>query len=134
MTTEDLTGPHRISLPQAIDMTTRFRQNRTSILLPQYAGADILARCETFDKSAFDWFLSNTDCVSIRIYYGMSPNLQVHAIIVGADSNGNDLLPDDGTIRLKEAVAAADDDEPPILEDGARCPIECPPDSPLNQP
>ncbi len=125
-------GPHQITLERAIEMTTLYRSNRTTIVQTEFEKDSILAICETFDKEAFRWFLDNPDCKSIRIYYGMSANLQVHAIVVGADVEDKDMLPATG-LKEEKASAAADDDDP-ILEEAGRCPEDCPPPSALNQP
>jgi len=110
---------HEISLESAVDMTTRFRQNRESIITTEYQQSDILAICETFDKDAIKQLLDQQDCVSFRIYYGMDADLKVHAILVGANSSGEDILP-------------SQNDPAVILEDGQRCPHYCPPASVLN--
>ena len=108
---------HQIGLAEAVAMTTRYRANRP-------ANFPI---CETFPVGAITWLTANPNGAFFRIYYGMKEDLSVHAILVAADSNGNDLLP--LTKRSME-----NDDENGILEDSIRCPNTCPPDSPLNQP
>jgi hypothetical protein len=105
---------HKISLQQAIDMTTLYRANR----------AENLPICETFSKASIESLISNPRCASFRIYYGMNPDKSVHAILVAADEKGHDILP------LMKATGA--DDEGEILEDAERCPTNCPPASPLN--
>jgi len=105
---------HQISLDQAIAMTTLYRANRP-VNFPI---------CETFDKDTVTHLLSNPKAASFRIYYGMKEDKSVHAILVAADANGNDILPA-GTKDLA-------DNGGDILEDAFRCPDICPPDSPLN--
>jgi hypothetical protein len=112
---------HSIPLPAAVEMTRRLRDNRNSILAEQYQRQDILAICETFDAAAIQAILTQDGCVSLRIYYGMDESLKIHAILVGADSSGKDILPPE---------ASADEGE--IMEEGVRCPTMCPPASPLN--
>lgn len=98
---------HVISLQQAIDMTASYRFN-----IPEG-----MANAETFDKDAVLALLNQPDCTSLRIYYGEKNDKTIHAILVAADKNGNDLLQ---TTVL-------------ILEEGDRCPPFCPPQpSPLN--
>ena len=102
---------HEISLEQAIDMTARYRANRPSDF----------PLSETFDIEAISQLVSATGCAYLRIYYGMQEDLSAHAILVAANENNEDILP--------EAFNAGDI---VILEDGTRCPPDCPPASPLN--
>jgi hypothetical protein len=102
-------------------MTTQYRTLREQVLASAYKGQDVLALSETFDRSALDRLLAQPDCKSIRIYYGMDAQSKVHSILVGVDGEGKDILP-----KTSDSV----DGE--ILEDGQRCPVSCPPESPLN--
>lgn len=122
-------GSHAISLDQAVAMTTLYRQNRENILQPQYQFQNILAICETFNKSDIQKLLNENGCEGFRIYYGMSADLQVHAILVGVDSTGADILLPSANDQGNGVKDGGDGD---ILEDGQRCPTYCPPDSPLN--
>lgn len=115
---------HFISLQQGIDMTTLYRKEKESILLPEFRDKKILANCETFNREAIDYLLAEKDCAGIRIYYGMDPELKVHAILVGVNSANEDLLP--------ALTRAADEEGNQLVEDSQRCPDDCPPDSPLN--
>ena|SRR5690242_3694304 len=116
---------HLISLDEAIDMTSLYRQQMNNILATPYKGQNILPVCETFDKAAFDSLLAETGCTAVRIYYGMSEDLKVHAVVVGVNSNNEDILPSVASLLTNE-------DEPVILEEATRCPDDCPPPSPLN--
>ncbi|HWB24594.1 MAG TPA: hypothetical protein VG738_03900 [Chitinophagaceae bacterium] len=113
-----------IPLSQAVDMAARYRQNKDSILAAGY-DKDILPICETFDASSIAGILAEQGCTSVRIYYGMSEDLYLHAIIVAADENGADILPLEGTENLSGSGGD-------IVDEGVRCPPVCPPDSPLN--
>lgn len=115
---------HFISLTEAADMTARYRQYREQILATAYKNQNILPICETFDRSEIDTILGKSGCDSLRIYYGMDTAYKVHAVIVGADTNGADILPA-GT-----SLTTTEDDY--IAERGFRCPDQCPPDSDLN--
>ncbi|MEI9912222.1 MAG: hypothetical protein WDO71_22770 [Bacteroidota bacterium] len=114
---------HFISLSTAEDMTELFRNQRENILKTAFQGNNLLPICETFDRDAFDILLAKTGCVSLRIYYGMSEDFKIHAIIVAADEEGADMLPTGNNLNEE------DDD---IFENGNRCPDLCPPTSPLN--
>lgn len=104
---------HQITLQQAIDMTTLYRTNRP----------DNFPVCESFEKAAIASLISHPGCAWFRIYYGMKPDMVVHAILVAADVEGRDILP---------SAASSLQDEGEILEDSLRCPVTCPPPSPLN--
>jgi len=110
---------HSISLEVAVEMTTLYRENRPAILKPEYS-TDILALNESFNKEDVLSLLEENGCAGLRIYYGMSPDLNIHAILVGVNEAGEDILPDE---KMLDAI---------ILEDSRRCPVECPPDSVLN--
>ena len=109
------TNHHEISLQTAIDMTTLYRANRPA----QFP------LCETFEKEAVHKLLATEGCVSLRIYYGMKENKNVDALLVAVNSSGEDILP-----AATNSIEATNG--PIILEDGLRCPDDCPPKSPLN--
>ena len=116
---------HSIGLDQAKKMIKKFRENKDKIVKPEHVGKDLLPNCESFDRAAFDTLLRREDCKGVRIYYGMKDgNDQLHAIIVGFDATGKDILPKEGQVM--------DATDPIIVEDGTVCPTDCPPPSPLN--
>lgn len=119
---------HFISLPTAIDMTSLYRNQRETILKPQFQDQNILAISEAFNRTPFDILLAKPGCEGLRIYYGMTEDLKIHAIIVATDENGNDMLPEQTSSFSNSAEATEDD----IVENGNRCPDICPDSSPLN--
>lgn len=114
---------HFISLQEALNMTTLYRAERENILDSTYRNQNILPIAESFSRGAFDSVLAQSGCAGLRIYYGMGEDLKVHALIVGMDSNGHDLLP---------AANALNEEEELIIERGNRCPDICDSSSPLN--
>jgi hypothetical protein len=108
-----------ISLEDAVDMTTLYRQDKETILSSTYQNHNILPKCETFERDYFDDVLAQSGCVGIRIYYGMDENNKVHAIVVGV--NGDD-----------EDIIFPNTDNSLIIEEAKRCPDDCPPSSDLN--
>lgn len=106
-------------------MTALYRREMNNILAEPYKDHKILTLCETFDRQAFDTLLGEPGCTSVRIYYGMSDDMSMHAIVVGVNSSDEDILP-------VVATGAASGDEAVILEESIRCPDKCPPESPLN--
>jgi hypothetical protein len=111
-----------ITLAQAVEMTTRFRQNKNSVISSSFSGQEIIAICDKFDRTIFDKLLGKADCAAIRIYYGMDESLRIHPILVAVDSNDADILPGSN-------VEEGDD----IGEESLRCPPFCPMPSPLNE-
>ena len=111
------TIPHSISLADAIELTSRFRTNRTPDL----------PLAETFEKDSVIAMLSVPNASRFRIYLGEKINGDICSVLVAADADGNDILPSSITV-----TADTDDDPPLILEDAFRCPDLCPPSSPLN--
>jgi hypothetical protein len=118
-------GDHRISLATAIAMTSRYRQDRLSILADP-TNETILPLSETFNKEAVLRLLNTEDATGIRIYYGMTEDKDIHAILVATDAAGQDILPPSGSVSF------TGEEEEIILEDALRCPYTCPPESPLN--
>lgn len=113
-----------ISLQQAVDMTTLYRNMRETILAPEFKGQNILALNETFERNIFDALLAKPDCTGIRIYYGMDTSQRVHAIVVATNSNNEDILP--------SAAGPLTGGNTDIGDEAQRCPDDCPPPSPLN--
>lgn len=113
---------HLITLQQAKDMVQRYRREKKSILSGNYRGKEILVDCETFPREAIEKILNQSSCAYLRAYYGMNVNNALHLVLVGADKDGNDLLPDG---------EQASEEEPPIVDEGQACPPNCPPVSPL---
>ncbi|MGC4100807.1 hypothetical protein [Ferruginibacter sp.] len=118
-------GFNFISLPQAVAMTSLYRKERDSILKPELVGQNILPICETFDRKAFDYLLGEGGCTGLRFYLGMDDKLNVHIIAVGINEKGDDMLP--------LMTSAPGDPGDQIVENGQRCPLDCPPPSPLNE-
>ena len=116
---------HSIGLDEAIKMTKKFRATKDKIVRDEHVGKHLIPHCESFDREAIDSLLRREDCKGVRIYYGMKDeNEHVHAIIVGFDAAGKDILP--------QADKVGDTTDPIIVENGNPCPTDCPPTSPLN--
>jgi hypothetical protein len=107
---------HSISLQEAIDMTTRYRNEKDKIVKPEYT--NLLPICETFDKAAFEELVKEDGCLSVRCYLAMGPDMIVRMVFVGVDDRDNDILP--------PTAGAA------IMEVGTHCPPVCPVAGPLN--
>lgn len=116
---------HFITLPEAIEMTSRYRAEYNDLLKPEYQNQGLLPLSESFERSAIDALLAQEGCVGIRIYGGMTIGKVVHAVLVGYDANGADILP-----STASTLVAEEDDV--IVDHSIRCPPECPPSSPLN--
>jgi hypothetical protein len=112
---------HSISLNDAKKMIRDFRTYREEVIAEPYKGQDILAYSETFDIDAVLSLIANPLCRKMRIHFGMDSEKKVHAILVAVDVDNNDILPIDPGIQT-----------PMIVEDGQRCPDQCPTPSELN--
>lgn len=108
-------------------MTSRYRTQRESILVPELRGLGILPVCETIDRALVDSLLSQTGCSKLRIYYGMYEDQTVHAVLVGVDATDADILPPSGLSATNTTTEEGD-----IINQGYRCPPICPPESELN--
>ena len=111
-----------ISLQQAIEMTTDYRNFRDTMLAPDLVGKSVVPTCETFDKELVQTVLDQDGCTGLRIYFSMDQEQRIKVILVGVDVDDNDILPSE--IDLV--------DNGSVLEDGMRCPDICPPLSSLN--
>ena len=107
-----------ISLQTATTMTTNYRSGKENILKTSFQNQGILPICETFGRAAFDTILSDSNCQKVRVYLCLGTGNKVRVLVVGVNSNDEDILPS-GT-------------EDKIIEDGVRCPDVCPPPSALN--
>ncbi len=104
-------------------MTSLYRNQRENILKTDFQNQNILPLSEAFDREEFDIVLARSGCAGLRIYYGMDEDKKIHAIIVGTDESGDDMLP-------TELVNNSEEED--IIERGNRCPDICPAESPLN--
>jgi hypothetical protein len=111
-----------ISLKKAIEMTTLYREQMDTILADDFKGQDILVRSETFSSVQVEKLLAKPGCIELRIYYGMSQDLKIHALLVGVNESGEDIL----------SNAPLNSDDESVVEEARRCPPICPPESPLN--
>jgi hypothetical protein len=113
--------PHAISLTLAAEMIRRYKINNENILCDEFKKRSILPYNETFDRNDVVNLLSR-GAQKLRIYYGMDNDMKVHAILVGVDADGHDILP---TSNLEATTDL-------ILEQSSRCPDMCPDPSPIN--
>lgn len=112
--------PHEISLLEAIELTTRYRNNP----------ATDLPLSETYGKSSIEQMLAYPGCNSFRIYYGRKADNSICSVLVAVDINGTDIIPKSLAISTSPEVIEVT--EPIILENAFHCPPICPPVSPLN--
>jgi len=117
---------HFITPAEAQKLTSNFRNYREKMVRDEFDGPRTLPLCETFDRKAFDSLLAQPGCASVRIYLGMDEGNEVKLIAVGVNENGQDILPD-ATLTTDFTVETGI-----IVEEGARCPENCPEESYLN--
>ncbi len=111
-----------IPLSEGAQLTAYFRSEREKIINPLYEGQNILPICESFDIAAFQELLALTDCTGVRIYGGMNEKKEICFVICGIDRNNKDIFLPPGEGIPEERV----------IENGARCPLDCPAPSMLN--
>lgn len=123
-----------ISLYKAKKLHATYKQMKGIILKPDHQHA--LPLSETFDRSQFDAVLANSECKSIRIYYGMNDDHILHSIIVGVNANGDDIytlptainsnITPTNTATSTSGSTTTTSDNSGIIEDGTTCPPACP--------
>lgn len=119
---------HSITLDNAKQLTSKYRNNKKKILKEEYGNKATLPTCETFERQAFDELLAVPGCVSVRAYFGMDEDLNVKLIFVAVNDKNEDILPQVQTLPEGDTtMLARTSDDPPIVENGTRCPTECPP-------
>jgi len=112
-------GGNLVPVSRANEMIALYSENKETILAPDYKKTDVLAFSETFNADDVRLLLSQPGCVGFRIRYGMDDKLWLHAILVGVDANGNDIVIQNSGFGLK-------DDGGYVVEDASRCPPDCP--------
>lgn len=96
---------HEISLEDASRLTANYRETLTSATE---------ATAEAFGKSSIESLLAQTNCVGMRVYYGIDASNNKRLVLVGVDAEGNDLY------------------EGELMENGTICPPCCSTSNPLN--
>jgi Na+-transporting NADH:ubiquinone oxidoreductase subunit NqrF len=104
---------HFITLRAAIALTSSYRAKSEALLDTPYQGNDTLAQAETFDRSAIDKLLQQSDCQGIRIYFGLGNDSKVHSVLVGVNSRNEDILPEDMD-TLSDQIVENGDRTPPM--------------------
>ena len=115
-----MSNNHQISLQEAIDLTTGYRNNHPS---------DFFI-CETYEAGAIQALLAVPGCESLRIYLGRKGDNSVVTVLVAVNTNNEDILPVSHPATGERE--APGDGGGVLLEDGYRCPEFCPPKSVLN--
>lgn len=104
---------HEISLEEAIEMTTRFREEIQSMFKPEFIAIGVLPLSETFNKTVFEDLVMQPGCIAVRAYLGMDDSNEVRLLFVGVDENNNDIL------------SGSNGQTGYIFEYGQRCPPIC---------
>jgi hypothetical protein len=72
---------HRIALDTAAALTRRYRET----------AGPATQRAQMFPSDVFEGILKQPGCQGIRVYYGRSENGTMELVLVGVDSDGNDM-------------------------------------------
>jgi hypothetical protein len=126
MSTEFMGASNLIPLSKAKKLKAIFKEKKKDLINPKITATDVIPDSETFNRSAIDRLLALPGCVGIRIYTGMDEEDKLHSILVGVNDKGEDLIIPSTTTSLTE------EGEGEVVEDGIRCPPNCPPSSGLN--
>jgi len=94
---------HDITINAAAALTREYRDNNPNQIKGGF-----------FERDAFDEILAQDDCIGIRYYYGLSTDGTPKLILVGVDSNGDDMI------------------NGPLMEMSSPCPHMCGNDNVLN--
>ena len=97
-------NPNEITLAEAITMTHAYQNDSL------FSGQTISAK---IPNAAYLDIINQTGCVEVRTYFAKNAAGDLTLVIVGVDSNGNDMTA--GKIMNRAKL----------------CPIECAPNSPL---
>ena len=104
----------KINKSDAATLTKDFREaaSQGSISFDNGSGKTLLG--QIYDHDVFDTILKQTDCTGIRIYYGLDSSQKFCLVLVGVNSDGDDIS--DGE----------------LFEYGGSCPPYCGESSPFN--
>jgi hypothetical protein len=102
-----------ITLEEAKALRRNFRNNRQR--LP--GTADAIPDSETFKRDHIEELLKQPGCSSLRIHFGMDKENNLKLMITASNEKDEDLL---------------ENNNASVLEDGTRCPPQCPPQSDLD--
>lgn len=83
---------HEITVDQAVSMVNNFGAVRETMLLPEYAGHNVLPVSETFNLQAIDAIICQPSAVGFRVYMAMDGQRQVRFVLVGVDGDGKDIV------------------------------------------
>lgn len=97
-------GDQHISLPEAAELTQRFRQSNPVSAI----------KAHLFTKEIVMEILNQPGCEGLRIYHGIDANNEAVVVLTGADIDKNDMY--NGT----------------LAERAERCPLICSSPNPLN--
>jgi len=104
-------------LSEGKSMVKTYLENKSKVLPTDLT----LPNTETYDSDAFIALLNQPDCVKVRLYYGMNEKLEICAIFVGVDTNGNEI-----TIKGAGIANSINADDEYVIEVSTKCPPSCP--------
>ena len=122
MSTSFLEASNLIALAKAKQLKNFFKAQKGQLINPKITAKDVIPDSETFNRTAIDKLLALPGCVGIRIYSGLDEEFKLHSILVGVNEKGEDLI-------IPTTTAATEEEGGEVVEDGMRCPPNCPPPS-----
>jgi hypothetical protein len=115
---------HFITSAMAKEMIAKFKGMNEKIIRPEFTGKGVLPFSETFDKAAIQALLDQPGCVKIRTYMGMTETMETRFIFIGVDEQDQDMI----------SATEAETDDFLVVEEGMRCPPDCPTPPPQPAP
>jgi len=83
---------HTLPVMDGLRMVDNFIANRETMLSQAFQGNNTLPVSETFNLKTIQDLICQYPAVGFRVYLGLDDNNQVRIILVGADSDGKDII------------------------------------------
>ena len=118
-----LTGKEgeQVSLREAAEWTKNFRAHNND--------QPVIGRF--FGRECLEQLLAVPEAMGIRAYFGRDKDGSLNLVLVAANKEGNDILPD-ADVDTANARTSGQDPQPPIIELSRPCPPACGDQNPLN--
>ncbi len=111
----------------------RFRELNKTLAKQKILNLVSFPNCETFRADAVKLLLDQAGCKALRIHLGVNEKNEICMILSGVDENAKDIVHINNGHQLPvltfSGAPLAIENDVVLLEDGQRCPKNCPPPS-----